>query len=645
MNIFDARKRIKVFVISACILLCYLLLTKWLHFNLFVGTDTTDLGWENRSILGTFYLTFSSCLHVVLWCFTVYLLAGKFPRIFNLGLLTVLLIIIITGIQLDMRWYELSHKHADLNEIYKFFFEAESWEKHYGISSKRIFSFIVRFSISALIIFLLYLVVKNTEFVIKFETFLSKKSNIKVKNIGILIILLVILDIGLVGYAKANNYRQWITVSERNPFRLTGIVDNLTKILFQNKEYASLNRIYQIERNKHIDKSNLSNTINELSYTEKRYTPHNVLVIVVEGFNPHHVDQHSMPFLSSLKEHSITSNNHYSTGNCTEYGVIGITHGRPPYFFKGNFTLPWKKIPGWKKDNVQQSDYIKLLNNAGYRTRVISWNLTDWADLGHYMENFSEDHFESSDDWLLIPEITKQLSHEDKQFIFTYYGGTHFPYIHDGIYTKFKPEVPEDFDYFSWDLHSYRKSIINRYRNCLWELDNWLNQLISRIDLEKTVLVITGDHGEEMFENGLLSHASSIQGPQIETPLVIVSPGNSALVINQPTSHIDIMPSILDLLNLEPGFESLGKSLVNSEGRRIAIAAMSNRPEAPEKWAIISSDYKVYLSFDRQLGFRIEGLEDLHANGNSTISTSNFRTMIIPEILRYERLFSLKSLE
>jgi len=78
-------------------------------------------------------------------------------------------------------------------------------------------------------------------------------------------------------------------------------------------------------------------------------------------------------------------------------------------------------------------------------------------------------------------------------------------------------------------------------------LINWLRDLEL---MEETLLVVTGDHGEEMFEHGRLVHTQ----PYDETarvPLLIRGPGVPAgLRIPQPVQTVDVMPTVLSLLGL-----------------------------------------------------------------------------------------------
>lgn len=73
-----------------------------------------------------------------------------------------------------------------------------------------------------------------------------------------------------------------------------------------------------------------------------------------------------------------------------------------------------------------------------------------------------------------------------------------------------------------------------------------------------TIVVLTADHGEELLERGLIGHASTTRDGHlheevVRIPLVIWLPERLRVeyrpaVVSQPTDHLDVMPTILQLL-------------------------------------------------------------------------------------------------
>ena len=78
-----------------------------------------------------------------------------------------------------------------------------------------------------------------------------------------------------------------------------------------------------------------------------------------------------------------------------------------------------------------------------------------------------------------------------------------------------------------------------------------------------TVLFVSNDHGEEAGDHGSYGHGHSLYDEVIRAPLLINFPPTFAAgTIEEAVEHVDIAPTILDLLGLEPWSQAEGQSLV-----------------------------------------------------------------------------------
>lgn len=112
--------------------------------------------------------------------------------------------------------------------------------------------------------------------------------------------------------------------------------------------------------------------------------------------------------------------------------------------------------------------------------------------------------------------------------------------------------------------------------------------------LGKTLFVITSDHGTEFHEHRRFDHGFTLYEEQLHVPLLIRLPGQTrGAKIAVRTSSIDVMPSILDLLDvrLSGGLQTQlrGASLVN---------ALQGKAEARDLFA--ETDYREY-TFKRSI--------------------------------------------
>jgi arylsulfatase A-like enzyme len=179
-----------------------------------------------------------------------------------------------------------------------------------------------------------------------------------------------------------------------------------------------------------------------------------------------------------------------------------------------------------------------------------------------------------------------------------HYNGTHFPYVHADRFSVFRPELPADFEFDAAGLAAHPSEISNRYRNCLREADAWIASLVASIDLSSTILVITGDHGEEFGERKRFGHAGARDEPQLRTIAAIIVPGRKAADVWKITSHVDIMPTILEAVGLPQPTRPFGHSLLTpAAGDSVgsAVSAMVSREDGPRRWAVITATGKLLL--------------------------------------------------
>lgn len=83
--------------------------------------------------------------------------------------------------------------------------------------------------------------------------------------------------------------------------------------------------------------------------------------------------------------------------------------------------------------------------------------------------------------------------------------------------------------------------------------------------LERTVIVFLADHGEELYQHHrYLYHACSVYQTTLRVPFAVVAPGllPAGAEVPQVVELIDLLPTVLDLLGVDPPAEQHGVSLV-----------------------------------------------------------------------------------
>ena len=113
-----------------------------------------------------------------------------------------------------------------------------------------------------------------------------------------------------------------------------------------------------------------------------------------------------------------------------------------------------------------------------------------------------------------------------------------------------------------------RKSLISWYKEEITYLDEHLGTLFKVLEnlnlYRDTVLIITSDHGEAFYERKMFSHPRLLYDELIRVPLIIKFPYlKEKKVISHPVGLIDILPTIVDILNFRlDGVQFDGNSLM-----------------------------------------------------------------------------------
>jgi len=95
-------------------------------------------------------------------------------------------------------------------------------------------------------------------------------------------------------------------------------------------------------------------------------------------------------------------------------------------------------------------------------------------------------------------------------------------------------------------------------------LGQFLDRLRAAHALDRTLIVVTADHGESLGEHGEMTHGLFAYNATLAVPLIIVGPGISPARVDALVAHADLTPTILDLVGapIPDGLD--GQSLVHA---------------------------------------------------------------------------------
>jgi arylsulfatase A-like enzyme/Tfp pilus assembly protein PilF len=100
--------------------------------------------------------------------------------------------------------------------------------------------------------------------------------------------------------------------------------------------------------------------------------------------------------------------------------------------------------------------------------------------------------------------------------------------------------------------------------------DASLGYLLARLErlgvMDRTLVIMTADHGEGLSEHNEVTHAMLAYNSTLHVPLIIRPPADGGAprgkVVDERVGTVDIVPTILDLLGIDPPAGLQGRSLV-----------------------------------------------------------------------------------
>jgi arylsulfatase A-like enzyme len=248
----------------------------------------------------------------------------------------------------------------------------------------------------------------------------------------------------------------------------------------------------------------------------------------------------------------------------------------------------------------------ELLQRAGYRTFGAADNFNIGEAMG-FTRGFAE--FSAKDQGGLrhgkvVAEWRERLVSGPPYFLYLHYMAAHAPYRRRSPW--YDPQTPPE------------RREIAAYDSNLSFMDEKIREVFEALDLDSdAVVIVTADHGEEFGDHGSIGHGNTLYEELLRVPLVLFGPGRVPVGrVAAPVSLVDLLPTLRELLGLEPDAPDAGRSLLAA-----ARAPDPSRVLFPMRWdefasppisrkAVVTERYKLILTQPEGR----EELYDLHAD-------------------------------
>jgi arylsulfatase A-like enzyme len=246
----------------------------------------------------------------------------------------------------------------------------------------------------------------------------------------------------------------------------------------------------------------------------------------------------------------------------TSHGTIDGTRVIPRHIP----TLPeWVRAAGIDTAGVTEDGWLGIRHGFGRGFDVYEENKSP-----HIMspEGQVDLTFGRAADWL-------ERHRQKRFFLFLHTFQVHSPYAPPPRYADLFAEPGAD----AKPSHERWKDDYDRE---IRYTDDELRRLVARLDelglSDRTVFILTADHGEAFLEHGLVEHGGRLHEELVRVPLLLAGPGiPKGRRIATPVAHVDILPTVLELLGVAAPEWVQGRSLAGLVAGREPESAFSDR--------------------------------------------------------------------
>lgn len=298
--------------------------------------------------------------------------------------------------------------------------------------------------------------------------------------------------------------------------------------------------------------------------------PYNIVWLVSESLRADMLNSEFMPNTWAFAQHSERFLNHYSGGNGTRMGMFSQFYGLYGGYW---FDFLYAHRAPMLVDLIQKNAYSMM----AYTSSRFSYPEFDKTIFAGLEEDQLQSYTEGAGwerDRKNVGDMLQFIKNTEQPFFsFMFFESAHANYYFPDE-SIIRDDYIDDFNYLTVDIEGSIERIRNRYINATHHLDSQLGRVYDALEeqglLDNTIVVVTGDHGEEFMENGRWGHNSTFSQEQIRVPMLIHIPGREAGETSVMTSHLDMPATILAALGvtIDPTTYSYGSDLFNPGYRR-----------------------------------------------------------------------------
>ncbi|HQU43722.1 MAG TPA: sulfatase-like hydrolase/transferase [Pirellulales bacterium] len=300
--------------------------------------------------------------------------------------------------------------------------------------------------------------------------------------------------------------------------------------------------------------------------------PKNVVLIVLESIGVEYVGAYGSRFAATpnldrlAAERGVVFDNVYAQAASSCKSLVALSHSVYP---RPDWLLIVRDHPQFDVVGLPQ-----VLKAHGYRTCYAHSGSWGWQKRDVFLKARGVDAVLDAgshpgkeinswgiDDRTMYQDVLDWIDQDPQQpfYAYSYTIETHHPYH--------PPAHRRDFGVKDEELDRFLNALRAADATVAW----FMAELEKRGLADSTLVAVTGDHGESFGQHNLRTHSFGIYEQAVHVPLVLLHPGLSEMPRQNDNvgRHIDVAPTLLDVLNVPAPQEWQGESLFRErDGQR-----------------------------------------------------------------------------
>jgi arylsulfatase A-like enzyme len=374
---------------------------------------------------------------------------------------------------------------------------------------------------------------------------------------------------------------------------------------------------------------------------------------------------------------------HYGYGRPTGGGLDAFA-GRATRYTQAYAPSPWTgtstasiftglfatrhgvRRPGDRLDD-ELTTLPEILHEQGWHTVAHSLNVNVSKKTG-YAQGFDlfNDFLGTTTDYPHIDAVLERVDRwldarpERPFFLYLHSMNTHGPYRvpEDHRRSLLGREPSRDFVYYGSLMASitsgrslprrrevgpaYLASLVDQYDTAVRYTSDALGELFADLArrglYDDALVIVTSDHGEELFDHGGFSHGYSLHGEVLRVPLYVKLPRQrEGAVVDARVSLMDLAPTILQALGIDAtaAFDGLPLPATTEAGAARSLLHVSDWKKRCVGRALLSGRYKLIELESNYEGLRnATRLYDVEADPAETLDLAAHKPELVAQLRR-----------